>query len=217
MDVHQGGVVADRDRRLAVPTTRPPRGNAVHRSADAARGGVEEHVAATGLVTVNCGVAAGDLVGVDIEVGQLRVRRAAVPTDVQQAADRIVAVVRLVVRGADVQRRNRDRQELPRLHLLEAADAESRTGSARRLPVRRGNNMLPMRFAKQAHVNLPVDIVAGITFHPSPHAERRNPRLQLVPRHYRRLRYLLLAPALHVPQANRGVVAAGNQRLLRSG
>ena len=77
---------------------------------------------------MNCGSSAGDLVGVDVQVGQVRGLRAAVPTDVEQAADRIVAVVRLVVRGADVERRDRDRQELPRLHLLEAADVESGTG-----------------------------------------------------------------------------------------
>ena len=47
------------------------------------------------LVTRELRGSAGDLVGVDEEVGQLRGLRAAVPTDVEQAADRVVAVVRL--------------------------------------------------------------------------------------------------------------------------
>ena len=46
LDVHQGRIVADRNDGLN--RTRPLnhlRGNAIHRAADTARGGVEEHIA----------------------------------------------------------------------------------------------------------------------------------------------------------------------------
>ena len=118
--------------------------DAVHRSAELLGAVWKNTSPSTGLVTVNCGVPPATLWVSDVDVGQATCVPAAVPTDVQQAADRIVAVVRLIVRRADVERRNRGRQELPRLHLLEAADAQSRAAPLDFLVMRPGNNVLPM-------------------------------------------------------------------------
>ena len=64
------------------------------------------------------------LVGVDGQLGQLRAGRAAGEGDLEQVADLVLAVGVLEVDHAHLDRRGRG-QQLPRLHLLEAAEVES--------------------------------------------------------------------------------------------
>jgi hypothetical protein len=52
----------------------------------------------------------------------------------------------------------RDRQQLPRFHLLDAADASPRFGVGLRLVMRPNSGVFRMDAMKETHINLRVDI-----------------------------------------------------------
>jgi hypothetical protein len=84
-------------------------------SAQSAGRRIEKHIADFQAVAI--------FVGVDLQLGKLRAGRAAVERNLENVArSRVIRIGLLEIGCAEMKRRRADREQLPRLHLLEAAE-----------------------------------------------------------------------------------------------